>query len=228
MQNQSFGIVTVRSCDKIYMTGLDTSPMCHGCTIGVTCQYTYPDFVTKQCTYNKYDFYPNLKLFKPEEACYDKSREATGKKYDLIQYKKCIYEYNRLLVAKRYGYCTRLYRDTQNIKGQECHIIFFYQGRQKKIHSIYCNGNVKYINPIPTYLHSGCTEICGHPIKQDKNNNYNGNTNNKKQVPNSSIKNNNQTNKDKNNLYNKNIRIEDGDQNLIKKLENCGSECKGK
>ena len=227
IKNQSFGIVTVTNCDKIYMTGLDTSPMCHGCTIGVTCQYTYPDFTTKKCKYNKYDFYPNLKLFKPEEACYDKSREATGKKYDLIKYKKCIYEYNRLLVAKRYGYCTRLYRDTQNIKGQECHTIFFYQGRQKKIHSIYCNGDVKYINPIPTYLHPSCTEICGKPIKPEDDKNYNGKTNKKLQNQNININiQNNQNNKTQE-LHNKNIRIEDGNQNLIKQLENCGSECRG-
>lgn len=37
---------------------------------------------------------------------------------------------------------------------------------------------------------------------------------------------NNQNNKTQE-LHNKNIRIEDGNQNLIKQLENCGSECCG-
>lgn len=227
IQNQSIGVVTVSNCDKVYMKSLDSSPMCHGCTMGTRCQYTYSDLLTKECKFKMLGSYPELKIVKPEEACYSKSKTATGKNYDALKYKQCIYEYQRLLIANRNGYCTKLYRDTQNINGEQCHIIFFYQYRQKKIHSIYCNGNVKYINPLPTYLHPSCTEICGKPTKHESNENYNGKTNKKLQNQNSNTNiQNNQNNKTQD-LHNKNIRIEDGDQNLIKRLENCGSECNG-
>lgn len=228
IQNPSIGITTISTCDTVYMTSLNASPICHGCTIGVRCQYTYSDLLTKECKYNAYASYPELKISKPEEVCYDESKEAKGQSYDALKYRKCIYDHQRLLMANRNGYCTRLYRDTQNIKDGQCHIIFFYQNRQKKIHSIYCNGQVKYINPLPTYLHPSCTEICGKPIKPEYDANYNGKTNKKLQNQNSNTNMQNNQNNKTQDLHNKNIRIEDGDQNLIKKLENCGSECRGK